>query len=113
MRSGASHFTQTPRQFPCGRRINPNPTVPIPMKKLLLLTLLSCAFAAQTMPAFADATGAQKAQFDRTAKEVQTALSTDEGCKVMCETMMGSPKAKAMMCDMIKKDPECMKMMKH
>ena len=79
------------------------------MKKLLLMTTMICAFAAQTMPAFADATSAQKDQIERAHKEFLEALKTDEGCKTMCEAMMKDKKAKAMMCEMMKKDPECMK----
>lgn len=81
------------------------------MKKLLMMTALTCAFAAQTMPAFADASPEQKAQLERAQKEVQEAVKTDEGCKAMCETMMKEKKTKMMMCEMMKKDPECMKMM--
>lgn len=82
------------------------------MKKLLMMTALTCAFAAQTMPAFADATSAQKEQIERAHKELQEALKTDEGCKAMCDAMMKDKKAKMMMCEMVMKDPECMKMMK-
>ena len=82
------------------------------MKKLLIITALTCAFAAQTMPAFADATGAQKEQIERAHKEVQEALKTDEGCKAMCDAMMKEKKAKMMMCEMMMKDPDCMKVMK-
>lgn len=82
------------------------------MKKLLLLTAMTCAFAAPTMPAFADATSAQKAQIERAHKEFQEAIKTNEGCKAMCEAMMKDRKAKGMMCDLMMKDPECMKIMK-
>ena len=82
------------------------------MKKLLMMTALSWALAAQTMPAFADATNAQKEQIARATKEVHEAVKTDEGCKAMCEAMMKDKKAKAMMCEMMMKDPEAMKMMK-
>ena len=82
------------------------------MKKLLMMTALTCAFAAQTMPAFADATGAQKEQIERANKEVQEALKTEEGCKAMCDAMMKDKKAKMMMCEMMMKDPDCVMMMK-
>jgi len=82
------------------------------MKKLLLLTVMTCAFAAPTMPAFADATSAQKAQIERAHKEFVEALKTDDGCKAMCEAMMKDKKAKMMMCGLMMKDPECMKAMK-
>ena len=82
------------------------------MKKLLMMTALSCAFAAQTLPAFADATGAQKQQIEETRKGVGEAVKTEEGCKAMCEEMMKHEKSKKMMCEMMAKDPECMKMMK-
>ena len=82
------------------------------MKKLLMMTALTCAFAAQTMPAFADATPAQKEQIERAQKEIVEAMKSDEGCKAMCEAMMKDKKAKAMMCEMIAKDPEAMKMLK-
>ena len=82
------------------------------MKKLLMMTALTCAFAAQTMPAFADATSAQKEQIARAQKEVQEAVKTDEGCKAMCEAMMKEKKAKMMMCEMMMKDPDCMKVLK-
>ena len=82
------------------------------MKKLLMMTALSCAFAAQTMPAFADPTTAQKEQIERAQKEVQEAFKSDEGCKAMCAAMMKEKKAKMMMCEMMMKDPECMKMLK-
>ena len=82
------------------------------MKKLLMLTVMSCALAAQTIPAFADATAAQKDQIERARKEMHEALKTEEGCKTMCEEMMKNDKTKKMMCEMIAKDPEAMKMMK-
>ncbi len=82
------------------------------MKKLLMMTLMSCAFAAQTIPAFADATSAQRAQIEQARKEVREAAKTDEGCKAMCEEMMKNDKSKKMMCEMMMKDPEAMKMMK-
>jgi len=82
------------------------------MKKLLMMTALSCAFAAQTLPAFADATTAQKAQIEKARTEVATAVKTDEGCKAMCEEMMKHKSSKRMMCAMMGKDPEAMKMMK-
>ena len=70
-------------------------------------------FAAQTIPPFADATTAQKEQIEATRKSLAETVKTDEGCKAMCEEMMGSTKAKKRMCDIIAKDPECVKMMKH
>ena len=82
------------------------------MKKLLMLTAMSCAFAAQTLPAFADATTAQKRQIEQARQEVREAVKTDEGCKAMCEEMMKNAKSKKMMCEMITKDPEAMKMIK-
>ena len=81
------------------------------MKKLLMMTALSCAFAAQTMPAFADATAAQKQQIEQARTAVREAVKTDEGCKAMCEEMMKHDKTKKMMCEMMMKDPEAMKMM--
>ena len=80
------------------------------MKKLLILTAIGCAFAAQTVPVFADATGAQKQQIEEAQKSVREVLKTDEGCKAMCQEMMGNSKSKKMMCQMIAKDAECMKM---
>ena len=82
------------------------------MKKLLMMTVMSCALAAQTIPAFADATSAQKDQIERARKEVREAVKTEEGCKAMCEEMMKNDKGKKMMCEMIAKDPEAMKMLK-
>lgn len=82
------------------------------MKKLLMMTALSCAFAAQTLPAFADATGAQKQQIELARKEFDEAVKTDEGCKAMCDAMMKHEKSKKMMCEMMAKDPECVKMIK-
>ncbi|MDB6174192.1 MAG: hypothetical protein JWL59_3503 [Chthoniobacteraceae bacterium] len=82
------------------------------MKKLLIMTLLGCAFAAQTLPAFADATSSQKEQIEQSRAAVREAVKTEEGCKAMCEEMMKHEKSKKMMCEMIAKDPECMKMMK-
>ena len=82
------------------------------MKKLLIMTAMSCVFAMPTMTAFADATSAQKEQIERASKEVSEAIKTDEGCKAMCEAMMKDKKAKKMMREMVMKDPECMKMMK-
>ena len=82
------------------------------MKKLLMLTAVTCAFAAQTIPAFADATTAQKGQIARARTEMREAVKTDEGCKAMCEEMMKNDKSKKMMVEMMMKDPEAMKMMK-
>ncbi len=82
------------------------------MKKLLMMTALTCAFAAQTIPAFADATTAQKEQIETARKSVAESMKTDEGCKVMCKEMMKHEKAKKMMCEMMSKDAECMKMLK-
>ena len=81
------------------------------MKRLLMMTALTCAFAAQTIPAFADATHAQKEQIERARKEVVEAVKTEEGCKVMCGEMMKHKNFKKMMCEMMAKDPEAMKMM--
>ena len=82
------------------------------MKKLLMMTALTCAFAAQTLPTFADATTAQKEQIERARTEVVEAVKTEEGCKAMCEEMMKHKSSKKMMCEMMAKDPEAMKMMK-
>jgi hypothetical protein len=82
------------------------------MKKQLMMTALSCVFAAQTLSAFADATTSQKQQIERARKEVREAVKTDEGCKAMCEEIMKNDKSKKMMCEMIVKDPEAMKMIK-
>lgn len=82
------------------------------MKKLLMMTAMSCAFAAQTIPAFADASDAQRQRIEQARIAVSEAVKTDEGCKAMCEEMMKHEKSKKMMCEMIAKDPECMKMMK-
>ena len=83
------------------------------MKKLLLMTVvLSCAFAAQTLPALAGPTNAQIEQVERARKEVAEAVKTDEGCKAMCEEMMKHKTSKKMMCEMMAKDPEAMKMLK-
>lgn len=82
------------------------------MKKLLIMTLASCALAAQTLPAFADATSAQREQIERARKDVREAVKTEEGCKAMCEEMMKNDRTKKMMCEMIAKDPEAMKMLK-
>ncbi len=82
------------------------------MKKLLMMTVMSCALAAQTIPAFADATPAQRDQIERSRKEMREAVKTEEGCKAMCEEMMKNDKSKKMMCEMIAKDPEAMKMLK-
>ena len=71
------------------------------MKKLLMMTALSCAFAVQTIPAFADATAAQKEQIENSRKSVGETLKTDDGCKAMCEEMMKHEKAKKMMCEMM------------
>jgi hypothetical protein len=82
------------------------------MKKLLMMTVMSFALAAQTMPAFADATTAQKQQIEQARAAVREAVKTEEGCAAMCEEMMKDKKSKAMMCEMMMKDPEAMKMMK-
>ena len=82
------------------------------MKKLLMMTALTCAFAAQTLPAFADATTAQKEQIEKARNEVVEAVKTEEGCKAMCEEMMKHKSSKKMMCEMMAKDPEAMKMLK-
>ena len=76
------------------------------------MTVMSCFLAAQTIPAFADATSAQKEQIEHARKEVSELLKTPEGCKAMCEEMMKHKSSKKMMCEMVAKDPECMKMMK-
>lgn len=84
---------------------------PNTMKKLLMMTAMTCVIALPTMTAFADATTAQKEQIERASKEVSEAMKTDEGCDAMCQTMMKNEKSKKMMCEMVMKDPECMKMM--
>jgi len=76
------------------------------------MTVLACAFFAQTLPASADATTAQKQQIEKARGEIDEAVKTDEGCKAMCEEMMKHKSSKKMMCEMIAKDPECVKMMK-
>jgi hypothetical protein len=97
--------------YPCHRG-NQKQTNQDTMKKLLMLTAMACAFAAQTIPALADATGAQKQAIVEAQKSIREVLKTDEGCKAMCEEMMGNAKSKKMMCEMIAKDPECLKMIK-
>lgn len=82
------------------------------MKKLLLLTVVSCFFAAQSVPVLADATTAQKEQIARAREQVRQAIKTDEGCRAICEEIMRSKKARKVMADMMKSDPETMKMMK-
>ncbi len=77
-----------------------------------MMTALSCVFAAQTMPAFADATTAQKELKEKANKMVSEMVKTDDGCMAMCEAMMKNDKSKKMMCEMIAKDPEAMKMIK-
>ena len=77
-----------------------------------MMTVMSCAFAAQTIPAFAGPTEAQKQQIERSRKEVREAVKSEEGCKAMCEEMTKNGRTKKMMCEMICKDPEAMKMMK-
>jgi hypothetical protein len=76
------------------------------MKKLLLITLTSCLLAAQTIPAFADATEAEKEQIETARKHVRESVKVDEGCRVICEEVLKSDKAKKLMCEMISKDPE-------
>ncbi len=78
------------------------------MKKLMMMTAIGLAFAAQTIPAFADATSAQKEQIQEARLAVRQALTTDEGCKAMCEEMMNNDKSKKMMIEMMKKDPDAM-----
>jgi len=82
------------------------------MKRLLVLSALSCAFFVQATPAFADATGAQKQEIEKARKQFSEVVKTEEGCKAMCEEMMKNEKSKRMMCEMIAKDPECMKLIK-
>ncbi len=82
------------------------------MKKLLMMTALTCAFAVQTIPALADASSAEKERIQNSLKMVRETLKTDDGCKAMCEEMMKNEKSKKMMCEMMSKDPECMKMLK-
>jgi hypothetical protein len=82
------------------------------MKKLLMITAMGCAFAAQTLPAFADATGADKQQISQAQMAMDEALKSDEGCKAMCEGIMKNDKSKKMMCEMMAKDPDAIKMMK-
>lgn len=82
------------------------------MKKLLMMTVMGCALAAPTLPAFADATSAQRQQIEQARTAVREAVKTEDGCKAMCEEMMKNAKAKKMMCEMMAKDPDAMKMMK-
>lgn len=82
------------------------------MKKLVMLTVMSCALAAQTMPARADAPAAQKQQIEQARLAVREAVKSDDGCQAMCDEMMKHEKTKKMMCEMMAKDPEAMKMMK-
>lgn len=77
-----------------------------------MMTVVSGFLAAQITPAFADATSAHKEQIEHARREVSEVLKTPEGCKAMCEEMMGNKHAKKMMCEMMAKDPEAMKMMK-
>jgi hypothetical protein len=81
------------------------------MKKLLMITAMGCAFAAQTLPAFADATGPQKQQIEQAQLAVREAMGTEEGCTAMCQEVMKNDKSKKMMCEMMAKDPDAMKMM--
>jgi len=75
------------------------------MKKLLLTTVMSCAFAAQTLFALDQfpsgrrhaARFAAQAQIERARKEVREALKTDAGCQAMCEEMMKNRKSREMM----------------
>jgi len=79
------------------------------MKKLLILTAISCAFAAQTTTVFADMSSAQRQQIDSARAAVREVIKTKEGCKAMCEELMANKKSKAMLCDMMKNDPQAMK----
>jgi hypothetical protein len=80
------------------------------MKKLLLITLTSCAFAAQTIPAFADATEAEREQIELARTEMRKAVAVEEGCKTLCEEILKNEKAKKLMCEMLSKDPEAVKL---
>lgn len=79
------------------------------MKTLLTFTALTCLFAAQTLPALADASAAQK-QIEQTRAAVRETLKTEAGCSAMCQEMMNNKKSKKMMVEMIKADPAAMKM---
>jgi hypoxanthine-guanine phosphoribosyltransferase len=80
------------------------------MKKLLLITLTSCIFAAQTIPSFADATEAEKEQIELARKAVSKAVEVDEGRVILIEEIMKNGKAKKLVCEMLAKDPEAVKL---
>jgi hypothetical protein len=82
------------------------------MKRLLMLTVTSCAIAAQTITAFGDATEAEKEQIELALNHVRKAVNVDGGCKAMCEELMKNEKTKKILCEMISKDPEARKMVK-
>lgn len=71
-----------------------------------------CILAAQTIPAFADATEADREQIELMRKGVRESVKVDEGCKAMCEEIMRDDKAKKKMCEMLAKDPEARKLLK-
>lgn len=77
-----------------------------------MMTVMSCALAAQSIPAFADASSAQKEQVERAHKMVSEMVKTDDGCRAMCEAMISNRKSKKMMCEMLAKDSEAVKMIK-
>lgn len=79
------------------------------LKKLLLLTAVSCVFAVQTTTAFADMSSAQRQIIDA-QKIVREVLKTEEGCKAMCDEILANKKAKKMLCEAMKKDPAAVKM---
>lgn len=81
------------------------------MKTLLMLTAVGCFFAAQTMPAFADASAAQTQRIEQARMAFREAVKSKEGCSAMCQEMMNNKKSKKMMVMMIKSDPEAMKML--
>ena len=81
------------------------------MNKLLMITAMSWLLTAQTMPAHADATSAQKELIARTREQVREVIKTDEGCRAICHEMMQSKKARQMMWRMMKADPNSRAMM--
>jgi len=82
------------------------------MKNLVISAFATCIVMGQTLPALADMTSAQRQQIERARSEVREAIKTDEGCKAMCEEILSHKKSKKMLCEMMKNDPEAMKMMK-
>ena len=75
------------------------------MKKLLMVAALGGAFAAQMLPAFADATSAQKQQIEQARQAVRSALKTEEGCRAMCLEIINNKKSNMMICEMMEKTP--------